>query len=242
MRLNVEAWGPEDGALVACMHGITGRANRFRRLALERLAGFRVVSVDLRGHGASTHEPPWDIATHLADLVDTVDRPATWIGHSFGGRLVCELAVVRPELVERAVLLDPALHVLPENALALAEGARVDQIYGSFEEFVDRRIASALALRASRARVREELEGDLQGDRVVYCRSAVVTAYSEMARPAPPLPRAPTLVVLGADSYLPYVGATEPQVEVVTVPGGHTVLWDAFEETAEAVERFLNQR
>ena len=28
-------------------------------------------------------------------------------------------------------------------------------------------------------------------------------------------------------------------IEIVAVPGGHNVLWDAFEETADAVERFL---
>ena len=27
--------------------------------------------------------------------------------------------------------------------------------------------------------------------------------------------------------------------EVVTVPGGHVVLWDAYDETAKAVARFL---
>jgi hypothetical protein len=28
-------------------------------------------------------------------------------------------------------------------------------------------------------------------------------------------------------------------LDVVAVPGGHIVYWDAFEETADAVERFL---
>lgn len=28
---------------------------------------------------------------------------------------------------------------------------------------------------------------------------------------------------------------------VVVVPGGHLVLWEAFEETADALERFLAQ-
>jgi pimeloyl-ACP methyl ester carboxylesterase len=28
-------------------------------------------------------------------------------------------------------------------------------------------------------------------------------------------------------------------IEVIEVPGGHMVYWDAYEETADAVERFL---
>ena len=115
MKLNTYEWGDESAALVVCLHGVTGHGLRFRKLAEERLANrFHVVAADLRGHGHSTWDEPWDIATHVADLLDTFDRPAYWIGHSFGGRLTMEVAAVRPELVRRAVLLDPAdLHPAP---------------------------------------------------------------------------------------------------------------------------------
>ena len=36
-----------------------------------------------------------------------------------------------------------------------------------------------------------------------------------------------------------YRAALGDLVEVVTVPGGHTVYWDALDETAEAVAAFL---
>ena len=55
-----------------------------------------------------------------------------------------------------------------------------------------------------------------------------------------------TLLVLGADSYVPYDHlldahreALGDQLQVVIVPGGHTVLWDALDETASAVAAFL---
>ncbi len=58
--------------------------------------------------------------------------------------------------------------------------------------------------------------------------------------------RVPTLLVLGEESYLPYdhlldahVAALGDELHVVRVPGGHTVLWDALDETAAAVEAFL---
>jgi len=54
------------------------------------------------------------------------------------------------------------------------------------------------------------------------------------------------LVVHGADSYLPYGlhaeghrAALGDLLEVVTVPGGHTVLWDALDETTAAVVSFV---
>ncbi|MBD0339116.1 MAG: alpha/beta fold hydrolase [Thermoleophilia bacterium] len=77
-----------------CLHGVGAHGLRYRRLA-DRLPGRRLVALDLRGHGRSGWQPPWDLDTHLADLLETVDalgleRP-DWIGHSFGGRLVIEL-------------------------------------------------------------------------------------------------------------------------------------------------------
>jgi pimeloyl-ACP methyl ester carboxylesterase len=36
-----------------------------------------------------------------------------------------------------------------------------------------------------------------------------------------------------------YEAALGDGIEVVGVPGGHIVYWDAYDETAEAVEKFL---
>jgi pimeloyl-ACP methyl ester carboxylesterase len=69
-----------------------------------------------------------------------------------------------------------------------------------------------------------------------------------MATPPPPFAevRIPTLLVLGADSYLTYDHLIDGHrealgdlLQVVTVPGGHTVLWDALDETASAIAGFL---
>jgi pimeloyl-ACP methyl ester carboxylesterase len=65
---------------------------------------------------------------------------------------------------------------------------------------------------------------------------------------APPPPAAvPTLIVLGAQSWLTldgqvdiYRAALGDLFELVTVPGGHTVYWDALGDTAAAVNAFLD--
>ena len=150
------------------------------------------------------------------------------------------------------MLLDPAI-VLPGNvALWAAENARAERAYASFDDAVDRRFEESQLHRAPRELVEEELRDHLQegadGWRYRYAQAAVVTAYSEMATPPPAFGsvRIPTLLVLGADSYLPYHHLLDAHrealgglLEVVTVPGGHTVLWDALDETAGAVAAFL---
>jgi pimeloyl-ACP methyl ester carboxylesterase len=164
-----------------------------------------------------------------------------------------ELAAAAPELVERLVLLDPAIQIDPAIGLYSAETARRDRSYASFDEGIERRFEESALHRASRELVAAELEIHLVEDdegrwRYRYSQSAVVAAYGEMSREPPPfeLARVPTLLVLGELSYLPYdhlleahAAALGEQLEVVRVPGGHTVLWDAFDETAAAVERFL---
>jgi lipase len=235
------------------LHGVTSHGRHFAKLA-EALSGFHVLAPDLLGHGSSPYEPPWDLGSHLDAVAETVGAgPAILVGHSFGGRLAVELAARAPKLVPRLVLLDPAIHLLPEIALFAAENARKERAYVSFEEGIEQRYVESQLQRAPKELVEEELGQHLVLDddglyRYRYSQSAVVAAYGEMASRPPPFEwvRIPTLLVLGEQSYLPYDHLLEAHqaalgdlLEVVVVPGGHTVLWDALEETAAAVSRFL---
>ena len=252
-RLHVHAWGTEGAPRVVCLHGVTAWGGHFGRLAGELAATHRVVAPDLLGHGGSPWEPPWRIADQLDALAETLgDEPATWIGHSFGARLALEQTALRPGSVERLVLLDPAIVVPPHVALWAAENARAERRYASFDEAIERRFTESQLHGAPRELVEGELHGHLTEDetgwRYRYAQAAVVTAHGELASPAPDFAttRVPTLVVHGADSYLPYDlhaaahrAALGGLLEVVTVPGGHTVLWDALDDTTAAVLRFV---
>ena len=253
MRLHLEELGEAGGPRVVCLHGVTSHGRHFAKLA-GALPGFHTLAPDLLGHGSSPYEPPWDLETHLDAIVETVGTaPAILVGHSFGGRLAFELAARAPKLVPRLVLLDPAIYVLPHVALFAAENARKDRAYVSFEEGVSRRYEESQLKAAPRELVEEELRRHLvlaeDGRyRYRYCQSAVVAAYGEMASRPPPFERVrvPTLLVLGESSYLPYdhlldahQAALGDLLEVVIVPGGHTVLWDAFDDTRQAIAEFL---
>ena len=255
MTLFVHAWGEPGAARVLCLHGVTSHGRHFAKLA-EALDGFHVVVPDLLGHGSSPYEPPWSIGAHLDALLETVgEEPGMVVGHSFGGRLAFELAAKRPELVTRLVLLDPAILIPPHVALHAAENARKDRAYVSFDEGVDRRFEESQLHRAPRELVVEELASHLVVDddgryRYRYCQAAVVAAYGEMASDPPPFEqvRVPTLLVLGERSYVPYdllleahQSALGDLLDLRVLPCGHTVLWDALDETVEAVAAFLGQ-
>lgn len=253
MRLHTFEWGDPAATPVVCVHGVTGHGERFRQLAEERWAQrFRVIAPDLRGHGRSGWEPPWTFGTHVDDLVETIDalgveRPH-WVGHSFGGRLLLELAARHPERVGRVVLLDPAIHVLPAIAEWVAESERAEPVFDSPEAYVDSR-EDAGGLDRARAVADTALHFDPTPDGRVRRRSsqpAVISIYGELATEPPPAETltAPTLLL-----YAPAYGLVRDdlleryasRVELATVPGMHMVMWAAFDEVATAVEGFLSR-
>jgi lipase len=253
VKLHVHEWGDADAPPLVCLHGVTGHGERFRQLAEDRwAASFRVIAPDLRGHGQSGWEPPWTFSTHVADLIETIDAlgiaQADWVGHSFGGRLVLELAAAHPDRMRRAVLLDPAIDVLPHIAQFAAELELIDPVFDSVEAYVDER-ATALT---DRARMTADLACyfDPQSDGRVRRRTsqaAVISIFGELAStPPPPETLAAPALLLYAPEYGlvrdEHLEAYADRVEVMTVPGMHHVMWDAFDATADAVEQFLTRK
>ena len=255
MTLARHEWGEPGLPVLVCLHGVTSHARHFAKLG-ERLANrCHVVALDLRGHGDSPWEPPWQLEQHVADvLASTPVERSVWLGHSFGGRIAYEVAAAAPERVERLVLIDPAIRIPPHVGLAAAENARRDRSYASFDEGIELRFAESVLTTAPRDLVASELAVHLLEDedgrwRYRYCQSTVVAAYGEMTREPPPFERVriPTQLLLGETSYLPYdelldahAAALGDLLEVVRIAGGHTLLWDALDDTAGAVERFLS--
>jgi lipase len=253
VRLHVREWGDPAAPTVVCVHGVQAFGGRFRRLAEERLADrYHVIAVDLRGHGRSGRDEPWTLEAHLADLLETCPASATWIGHSFGGRLVAELMARRPGHVERAVLLDPALTVPPDYAAFLAqEELAAENSWTSAEEAIEACTAGLFRppSHTVKAEIRDQIVQDDEGRfRFDYTPEVVAAAYLAIAQLPSPWERAgvPTLIVAGLASKFVSVGEVEhyraalgDKLQLVVVPAGHSVLWDAFDETAEAIERFL---
>ena len=242
MLLHLHRLGDPDGEPLVCLHGVSGHGRRFVHLA-DRLPGRRVIAPDLRGHGASGRRPPWDIATHVLDLLETVEEPiADWLGFSYGGRIAAEIAGRYPERVRSLILLDPALELPADVAHERADGARPGEEYASFEEAVSGQKDPDDPYDTPRHHLEEEVrENFVERDGRYAGRwdpAAVVVAFSEMAKPAPPEAPVPTLSVLGDASWVPPV----PRGEVTTLRSGHGVLWTDLEGTAEVVRAHLESR
>ncbi|MFT4085397.1 MAG: alpha/beta fold hydrolase [Nocardioides sp.] len=251
MILERYEWGDPEAPPLVLIHGVGSNGRSFARAAERWAERFRVVAFDLRGHDRSGWDPPWTHATYVADLIESVDalglaRP-DWLGYSFGGRLLIDMAVSHPERIGSSILLEPVIRISPELAHRRAQEELTGDLWPSAEEF--------LAAHAERdgdmpeGAVEEALaDFDTLPDGRIRRRTsqaAIVSIFSEFAAEPPPpstLTRPTQLIYAPAFGLVTaeQVTAYRPHLDdVVEVPGLHSVFWAAFEETVAAVERFL---
>ena len=108
-----EGGNPEAPA-VLLIHGLGQQAHRdWRSVVPTLLPGFRVITIDLPGFGASASLPGGYSFDVLAATLDEVLRrrqveQAHVVGHSLGGALSLHLAWTHPQRVDRLVLVDAA--------------------------------------------------------------------------------------------------------------------------------------
>ncbi len=109
MSLATEVVGLGDRTILIC-HGILGSRRNWRSFArglIGALPGWRVVLVDLRGHGDSADlPPPWTVAQCAADLAALDLSPEVVIGHSFGGKVVLAYTALLPPALRQTWVLD----------------------------------------------------------------------------------------------------------------------------------------
>ena len=101
-----------DGPLVVLSPGMVDIRGSYRFLApLIAESGYRVASVDLRGHGESSTD--WDSYRHpdtagdLIAVIRALGGPAAIVGQSFSGGAASIAAAQNPDLVSAVVEIDP---------------------------------------------------------------------------------------------------------------------------------------
>jgi len=118
IRLHTLDWGGE-GEPIVVLHA-TGFLGRIYRPLAERLREIgHVYSYDQRGHGDSAASPDgnYDWTLTMRDLEGFIAtmgwRKVRAIGHSAGATAIGGLAAERPDLVSRAVLVEPVIFESP---------------------------------------------------------------------------------------------------------------------------------
>ena len=110
MRLHSQVVG--TGPDVVVLHGLFGSHQNWQPVA-RRLSGrYRVHTVDLRNHGASPHHDEVHYPLMAGDLLGFLEQAgiprAHVMGHSLGGKVAMQFALLHPDHVDRLVVVDIA--------------------------------------------------------------------------------------------------------------------------------------
>jgi pimeloyl-ACP methyl ester carboxylesterase len=143
LKIATYEWGPTDAQTVVLVHGFASSAIlNWERTGWVRdltRAGFHVIALDQRGHGAS--DKPHDSSAYsmgnlVADLLAVMDtymiNVAKFGGYSLGARVGWQAALDLPDRISRAVLGgipdgDPLTRFRVDDARAfIADGSAVD--------------------------------------------------------------------------------------------------------------------
>ena len=149
------------------VHGFTQTRRSWERLLPRLAAEHEVLAVDAPAHGRS--------AAHRTDLVEgarmlgETGGRAAYVGYSMGGRLALHLAVERPELVERLVLVGATAGLDTEDERAQRRAAdealAADLERDGLDAFLNRWLANPLfaTLPTDAAGVEDRLENTVDG-------------------------------------------------------------------------------
>lgn len=110
MQLNFIKSG--QGQPIILLHGMFGSASNLGAAARALSKRFTVYSVDLRNHGKSPHAWRMDYPSMAEDVLglmaDEGLSSAHLLGHSMGGKTAMQLALTRPQRVDKLIVADIA--------------------------------------------------------------------------------------------------------------------------------------
>ncbi len=239
---------------VLLAHGLFGSAKNLGGLARRMENSRRVISVDMRNHGESFHDPDHSYAAMAQDLADVIAQhggTADLVGHSMGGKAGMLLALTQPGLIRRLVVLDIAPLAYEHSQIRLIEAMQDLDLSGlKLRSDADNRLAAKVDEAGVRAFLLQSL--DLKADPprwklnlpVLHELMAQITGWPENA------PQGsfdgPTLFVGGARSnYIEAEGEAAirrffPQAELRKIDdAGHWLHAEQPRLVADCVAAFL---
>jgi pimeloyl-ACP methyl ester carboxylesterase len=266
LMLSGDLSGPVEGPFVLMTHGGGQTRHSWGGTAQVLSAqGYRVLSLDLRGHGDSAWSPDADygFARHALDVETVVRRmakgPAALVGASMGG--LASLMASKPlgDRVGALVLVDVATRIVPRGAERI--GAFMRQHQGGFAD-LDEASDAIAAYRPERPRPKsnaglsKNLRLRADGRWYWHWDPAMLRTRADVDQvirtdlldQAAAAIKAPVLLVHGMlsdivdDEAIATLRASIPQVEVAHVSGaGHMVVGDNNAVFEDVIVRFLNR-
>ncbi|BBK32259.1 3-oxoadipate enol-lactonase [Stella humosa] len=229
-RIHYRFDGPADRPVVVLAHSLAASSAMWASQMPFLTARFRVLSVDMRGHGGSdapegAYHPDGlgeDFRSLLAHLgLESVD----FIGLSMGGMIGMTLATAHPGLLRSLVLCDTMCEVPDGARAAFGERVAIARSQGMaalVEPTIGRWFTPAFV--AANPPILDAVRADIRNTPVAGYAGCVAAIQALDLRQRIPAIAIPTLVIVGRDDP-----ATPPAASAVihrAIPGSSMVVLD----------------
>jgi len=224
MKLALREAGDPKGLSVVLLHAFP-MSGAMWEPQIEALKSFRVLIPDLRGFGGSPLTAPWLIEHAAADVLESFEGKAAFVGLSMGGYVALQIAAAAPERVAGLVLCDTRAE--PDaNENKLKRAAAIDFVRkNGVEAFLGPFLKDAVA--------NPKTLDFLKGVAVKSSPEAVMAALAALAARPDAVPglskiMVPTAVIVGAQDKITPLPLSEairsriPGAELHIIPdAGH---------------------
>lgn len=259
VRLHYLEWGSAAQPAILLLHGGSAHAHWWDRVACDLADRYRILALDLRGHGDSawSEEREYGLEAHVDDVLGLIEAlplgSFSLVGHSFGGLVAMATAARAARHVESLTVIDTRLRVGARAARFMDALRRLpNPVYPNLEEAVRRfrllptanDAAPEVLDHVARHAVRRLDDGTwtLKFDR----RSIANTRPCDLSK-AMSAVRCPVLVVRAAESEimseadLAEFHSIAPHAETAVVAGAHHhVMLDRPEALVAVMRTFLD--
>ncbi|MCU1501334.1 MAG: Alpha/beta hydrolase [Ilumatobacteraceae bacterium] len=143
-RVHYVTWGRPGRRGLVVVHGGGANAHWWTHLAARFVDDYRVVAIDLTGHGDSDHRENYqleqwtDEVVAVADVARISGRPVV-VGHSLGGFVTIATAARNPERFEGVIICDsPVATPSPESQSSRRDEFGRPRVYATVDDAVSR--------------------------------------------------------------------------------------------------------
>jgi 3-oxoadipate enol-lactonase len=254
-RLYYQIHNPEfdRGKAVVFLHGL-GSCGEDWQLQLPALGKhYRIIMIDLRGHGRSDLGEGWATIEQMAEdvtaiLADLNEASVHVVGLSLGGAVALQLAVLAPDLIASLIAVNTFARLRPSRNGWLHGLVRLGLVLTDQMDLLGKWVARGLFPRPDQVELRTISAARLASNsRKSYLHSLTAAARFDLRQDLKNI-RPPTLVIAGEldrtvskDSIQELVtGIPDARLEVF--PGsGHVTPYDAAERFNQTVLTFLDR-
>lgn len=107
-KLNYKTFGEGDPVII--VHGLFGMLDNWKTFARHLSTDYMVYILDLRNHGKSPHIEGMDYKLMAQDVAQFLEDEwiyeARFIGHSMGGKVIMQLSIDYPEIIQQQMIVD----------------------------------------------------------------------------------------------------------------------------------------